>query len=1056
MIESLTTEAEKQALKAEQLPAFSGVKLLHIKRKIAELLSLIGRNGIFDEYTQHDISHVDKMLEILDWLVPNETKAIMTPADWLLTVLSIYFHDLGMLVTSEEYKHRNSSGFPEYCEKVLFGGDNGPDYRARLEELPSDEKQRFLYQEFVRHKHAERVRDWITGRATDHIGVSRRQVSEVSELLGQFNPLFRRDLAWVCESHHLEDLSDFRKYKVAQPYGNSDAETANLQYVAILLRATDLLHITGDRTPSLVFRVVNPADPLSQQEWAKQMAVTRVRSKLGRDRDGNPDDAAPRDTIEVHAFFAQTNGFFGLTSYLLYAQDQMRKCCDWAQAAEKQQGSRYRFPWRFVDDTNIETEGFLRNTFEFTIDQAKILDLLTGHTLYNDTQVVLRELVQNALDAVRLQRIVDEQNGSCSEPGAVRIHWDSRTRVLSVEDNGTGMTQEIIERHLLKVGASRYQDSEFRRRYPNFSSISRFGIGLLSTFMIADSVEILTCNPDEEDARQLSLRSVHGRYLIRLLDKQTDETARHLAPHGTLVKLRVRPSATVPDVMQTARKWIVVPGCELTVTIDECSAVHVGFASPKEALAEQLLSKGIMVNDDGKLASRRKVRIEQRQMGAVTLAYAVEWSEYFHEWDFLSAGQEGREPAADEIFLGTCIEGVRVEMTTPGFDSAHIYAIANAQGPGAPKTNVVRSGLEMTPERTEMLRAIYSLYCNHLTTEMRDLYGERRFSLTWAAQECSYMLSKLLTPSSLRQSLGDAGKGPQEQELMWESVHRIPMFLIEHGGRRDAVSASDLAQYPSFWTIDSAFFRSAEMLIREVAGPVSLSDLIGNLLPESRQLPDDPILCGISTIRHLNDYVFSGKEIDIIKAYSDQRGVYVRWTQPTDPPRWRAFPRLSELLDFDRLEMYQLGEGLLTRRMGGREAGVILLGQGDIEVVGLSDEIGISLRGLRTKYLFPGNAVTSWLLLWLNRWTQDPSEEVGRNLAAIGVVVAELLDRGNSSCARDELSDRVDRVEQMLQTGRSRWRLRDTLDVKELLDFLECASWRTFDPWAWDRRSATQ
>lgn len=82
MIDSLNTEAEKKALKAEELSAFSGIKLLHIKRGLAELLSLIGREGIFDEYTRHDITHIDEMLKILEWLIPNETKEIMSPADW--------------------------------------------------------------------------------------------------------------------------------------------------------------------------------------------------------------------------------------------------------------------------------------------------------------------------------------------------------------------------------------------------------------------------------------------------------------------------------------------------------------------------------------------------------------------------------------------------------------------------------------------------------------------------------------------------------------------------------------------------------------------------------------------------------------------------------------------------------------------------------------------------------------------------------------------------------------------------------------------------------------
>jgi molecular chaperone HtpG len=203
----------------------------------------------------------------------------------------------------------------------------------------------------------------------------------MSRLLEPLRPQLRRDLALVCESHHLDDLYDLKKYKVSQPYGNSDSETANVQYASVLLRAADLLNVTSDRTPSVVFRVINPVDPISQQEWAKQMAVTRVRSKVGVDQEGNPDEKVPRDTIEVYAYFTSEDGFFGLTSYLKYAADQLRKCYDWVEMARKSQGVRHEFPWRSIDDNNIETEGFLRDTFEFTIDQAKILDLLTGHTL---------------------------------------------------------------------------------------------------------------------------------------------------------------------------------------------------------------------------------------------------------------------------------------------------------------------------------------------------------------------------------------------------------------------------------------------------------------------------------------------------------------------------------------------------------------------------------------------------------------------------------------------------------------------------------------------------
>jgi len=741
MIETLTTYAEKQAEKAESLPAFSGIKILHIKRQLAELLGLIGRSGIFDEYTRHDISHVDEMLKILEWLIPETTKVIMSPADWLLTVLAIYFHDLGMLVTKKEFEERNTSRFPTYRDIELFGGDAGKDYRAKVEGLSSEEAEHFLYQEFVRNNHAERIRAWVMGKTRDDLGIAHHLTAEINRLIEPLRPQFRRDLAFVCESHHLEDLYDLEKYKVSQPYGNSDAETANVQYAAVLLRAADLLNVTRDRTPSVVFRTIDPVDPISQQEWAKQLAVTRVRSRVALDQRGNPDENAPRDTIEVHAYFTSKDGFFGLTYYLKYAAEQLRKCYEWAETARKKKGIRHEFPWRYIDDSSIETEGFLRDTFEFTIDRARILDLLTGHTLYNDTRVVLRELVQNSLDAIRLQRHIDQKKGIIGQPGKVLIHWDSKQRVLSVEDNGTGMTQDVIVRHLLKVGASRYQDPQFKKQYPDFSSISRFGIGVLSAFMVADTVEILTCHVEDEDwARQLSLRSVYGKYLIQLLDKKTDESAKRLMPHGTLVRLRVRSSADMPDVVESAQRWVVVPDCEVSVSVDDALPVQVGFSSPKDALVALLQENGLLT-DDVSSGGKRKIQIKEKEIDGCTVAYAVEWSDFFDEWTFL---RYDKRIMSEKLLLGTCIEGIRAEFNTPGFEDRTILAIANVKGPNAPKTNVVRSSLELTPERDTMLRTIYSIYCSHVGDEIDQLCARRGFSLTWAIQEARYVLSPLL------------------------------------------------------------------------------------------------------------------------------------------------------------------------------------------------------------------------------------------------------------------------------------------------------------------------
>jgi molecular chaperone HtpG len=306
---TLNSYPETRAAAATAFEGF-GVSLSEIKRTTADLLSQIGKYGFFEEYSKHDISHIDEVLKLSDWLVDDDTKKIMSDADWFLITLSIYFHDMGMLVTRDEFASRDQSSFASFCSDVMFTGPRSAEYKARVNELGQNERDVFLYQEFVRYNHARRVRQWIEGNVSPSLGVSEAAVAEVQRVLSNLDPTLRRDLALIAESHHLDDLDDLTKYKIVQPYGSSDAETANVQYCAIILRAADLLHMRRDRTPSVLFRTINPTDPISQREWAKQNAVRRVMPRIGLNDERIPDPKAPKDTIEVHATFTEENGFF--------------------------------------------------------------------------------------------------------------------------------------------------------------------------------------------------------------------------------------------------------------------------------------------------------------------------------------------------------------------------------------------------------------------------------------------------------------------------------------------------------------------------------------------------------------------------------------------------------------------------------------------------------------------------------------------------------------------------------------------------------------------------
>jgi molecular chaperone HtpG len=1013
----LYTHAEKQAEKAQRFEGFSSINLLGIKKGVAQLLGLIGRDGIFDQYTVHNISHINKMLSLLDWLIPDETKSKMTPADWLMVVLSIYFHDLGLLVTPQEYDARDKSGFPRFLEQELFVGDSGKDYRAKVEKLPPERAERFLYQEYVRNRHATRIKAWISGESFTELGIAHQAADTIQELLHGLTAQFRRDLALICESHHLEELYDVEKYKLSQPYGDSDAETVNLQYGAVLLRTADLLHITSDRTPSVMFKSINPADPLSQEEWAKQMAVRRVRSQLGVDREGNRTEDAPRDTIEIHAFFENVTGFFGLTSYLTYASEQLRKSAEWIRNSEKLGAVHYKFPWRYIDDSHIETKGFLRNSFEFTIDQAKILDLLTGHTLYNDSSVVLRELAQNAIDAVRLKRFESQKGGKTEFLGDVKITWSSGERVLQVADNGTGMTQRIIEDFLLKVGSSRYQDPEFKKEHPGFSPISRFGIGVLSTFMVADEVEILTCHPSDAEARHLSLRSVHGKYLIRLIPKDDNFRKNLCYPHGTIVTLKLRPSATIDDIFEIARHWIVLPDCTVTVAADSEKPVRIGFESVKDAVKYAC----------DELGAHEQIKIYERTKNNVTVAYATRWSEYFRQYEFVTLERDEVLDVDDDVALGTCVSGVRVDEGTPGFNGKGIIAIANATGVSAPKTNVARSGLENTPQLQAMLETVYQILCGHIAEQVDNLQKQHGFSLTWANQEWRYLLAPLLWREETAIN----------EELLYSVIKSFPVLLVEHEDRRFALAPAELQQYTEFWTVDSAFFDSAEFLIREIPSDTSLARLGKAMNFEDITLPKEPVLCGsLDTL--VRDVVLDSREVSEIAINRKQRRVDLKWVKPTITARWYD---LFQIVRRQR-QLYQVREQLDRFRFKR-----LMIPRGSIEIRGSEGELGVSTAG--ATYLLPGSRVAGFIKRVVESNLATGTQEDYMVLNAVAIAAVTASEAGTIGEPREFMESSL-RFE---GSPTLRYKLIKSQIIDEFVQLLGTEKWKIFSPSAWERKN---
>jgi molecular chaperone HtpG len=118
----------------------------------------------------------------------------------------------------------------------------------------------------------------------------------------------------------------------------------------------------------------------------------------------------------------------------------------------------------------------------FQVDLRGIVDLLSHH-LYASPRVYVRELLQNALDAVTARRADDPH----APPGTVRI--ETGGGLLRVADNGTGLTEAQVHELLATIGRSSKRDELGFARH---EFLGQFGIGLLSCFLVADEIRVHT------------------------------------------------------------------------------------------------------------------------------------------------------------------------------------------------------------------------------------------------------------------------------------------------------------------------------------------------------------------------------------------------------------------------------------------------------------------------------------------------------------------------------------------------------------------------------------
>ena len=157
---------------------------------------------------------------------------------------------------------------------------------------------------------------------------------------------------------------------------------------------------------------------------------------------------------------------------------------------------------------------------EFQAESKKLMDMMIN-SIYTNKEIFLRELISNASDAIDklyYKSLTDTSVGMNKGDFRILITRDKENRILTIEDNGIGMTKEELEQNLGTIAHSGSLDFKKDNKDENIDIIGQFGVGFYSAFMVADKVTVLTKKYGEEKGVKWESTGADG-YTVSEYDK---------------------------------------------------------------------------------------------------------------------------------------------------------------------------------------------------------------------------------------------------------------------------------------------------------------------------------------------------------------------------------------------------------------------------------------------------------------------------------------------------------------------------------------------------------
>jgi len=389
--------------------------------------------------------------------------------------------------------------------------------------------------EFIRRHHA---------RLAHEIAMYGFPGLEVGSNEGQFPALGEKgnhlqrwaDLIGLAARSHGLSLRVCQAYLNQSPIYSEELKPGGsaVFYPMALLRVADYLQIDRQRTPTALLKLRNPQSPISVQEWSKHLAVQGISASKH-----NPysKTITVSQDISLAVYLQLRDLLAGLQAEMDHATavlDEVYGRCTDLGLHQLNLATR-----RIV--SNLHSPAF-RDKLPYVPERTgfaadpNLLTLLVEPLYGNEPSVGVRELMQNAVDAVRELHVWCETRGRAVESldlpeqdSDVQIDFIKRedgTWFLRVTDKGIGMTADTIQNYFLRAGASFRQSKEWSKEFldeegkPKILRAGRFGVGAFAVFLLGSSFRLLTRHAGETKNNGYSVEASADSQLIEIVKRK--------------------------------------------------------------------------------------------------------------------------------------------------------------------------------------------------------------------------------------------------------------------------------------------------------------------------------------------------------------------------------------------------------------------------------------------------------------------------------------------------------------------------------------------------------